>query len=168
VPAEYEADFLDLVLVREMMSNQPVTLRCDQTIAEVREWMNGGGATTRHQGFPIVDERGILAGVLTRRVLLDPAAKPETKLVELLTRRPSIVYADCTLRDAADHMVNHDIGRLPVMSRAEPSKLVGIVTRGDVLRAHRRRLDETQRTQRSIDLKTLGARWRGRAERIET
>src|SRR5205814_8632737 len=112
VPAEYEADFLDQVLVREMMSKQPVTLRTDQILATVRAWIAARGEGTRHQGFPIVDEQGILAGVLTRRVLLDPATPDEKKLVELLTRPPSIVYDDSTLLDPYDHLDNHDLGRL--------------------------------------------------------
>jgi predicted transcriptional regulator len=145
-----------------------VTVRAADAVESVRQWIASGVKGTSHQGFPVVDGAGYLVGVVTRRDLLDAAVPGERTVKELIRRPPKVVYDDNTLRDAADHMVNHDIGRLPVMSRAEPSKLVGIVTRGDVLRAHRRRLDETQRTQRSIDLKTLGGRWRGRAERIET
>jgi CBS-domain-containing membrane protein len=51
-----------------------------------------------------------------------------------------VVYDDVTLREAADHMVRHDVGRLPVISREESGKLVGIITRSDLLSAHRRRL----------------------------
>jgi len=65
-------------------------------------------------------------------------------------------------------MVNHDIGRLPVMSRTEPSKLVGILTRGDILRAHRRRLEDTHRPLRTIDVKTLAGSWRRRGAGVTT
>ena len=59
---------------------------------------------------------------------------------------PVVVYDDCSLREAADHMVRHDVGRLPVMSRKMPGKLVRMVTRSDLLRAHRKRIDEAQET----------------------
>ena len=62
------------------------------------------------------------------------------KLHEVFKSFPRVVYDDSTLRDAADHMVNHDIGRLPVVTRAEPGKVVGMLTRSDVLGAHRNRL----------------------------
>ena len=88
-----------------------------------------------------MDEKGTLVGVVTRRVLLDPSMAGEVKLVELIRRAPSIVYADNTLRDAADHMVNHDIGRLPVIDRAT-RKVIAMVTRSDLLGAHRRRIRE--------------------------
>src|SRR5204863_129129 len=53
----------------------------------------------------------------------------------------SVVYDDGPRREAAEHMVNHDVGRLPVISRPEPWKVVGMVTRSDLLAAHRRRRD---------------------------
>jgi chloride channel protein, CIC family len=141
VPAEYAPDFLDMVLVREVMSETVRTLKAGDTLASVRRWIESGEAGTSHQGFPVLDEGGVLVGVLTRRNLLDPKTAGETKIRDLIGRRPSYVYDDLTLRDAADHMVRHDVGRLPVVSR-ESRRVVGIVTRSDLLRAHRRRLVE--------------------------
>jgi len=86
---------------------------------------------------------------LTRRMVADPALDGSTKIGELVRRPPIIVYDDLTLRDAADHMVNHDVGRLPVMRRENPGKVIGIVTRSDLLSAQRRRLDE-MKIDRSI------------------
>ncbi len=61
-----------------------------------------------------------------------------------------VVYPDSTLRQAADHMVNHDVGRLPVISRVEPGRLVGILTRSDLLGAHRKRLEIHRRGPRLV------------------
>jgi predicted transcriptional regulator len=80
-------------------------------------------------------------GVLTRRDLLDERHDPESHVGALVHRPPSLVYDDRTLRDAADHMVNHDIGRLPVVSRQAPGVVIGMITRSDLLGAHRRRLE---------------------------
>ncbi len=145
VPAEYEADFLDQILVRDVASKTLVTLRGEQTLAEVRAWINSHAPGSSHQGFSVLDAKGTLQGVLTRRVLLDPAHQEDVQLHTLITRRPSIVYADNTLRDAADHMVNHDVGRLPVIDR-DSRRVIAMVTRSDLLGAHRRRLHgESQR-----------------------
>jgi CIC family chloride channel protein len=142
VPAEYAADFLDQVLVREVASGKPVTLQQVQTLGEVRSWIASRGPGTSHQGFPVVDEAGIVVGVVTRRHLLDPDVPDSRPLSTLITRAPIVVYADSTLRAAADHMVQHDIGRLPVVERHRPGNVVGFVTRSDLLSAHRRRLRE--------------------------
>jgi CBS domain-containing protein len=147
VPAEYEADFLDQVLVREVCSQGIVALQAGRTVEEVRGWINSGATGSTHQGFPIMNEKGHLQGVLTRRDLLDPQASVTQKIGEMISRRPSVVYDDCTLRDAADHMVRHEVGRLPVISRKEPWKVTGMVTRSDLLGAHRQRIREAEPTR---------------------
>ena len=133
VPAEYAADYLDRVSVGDMCARTVITLRADQTISEVED------ITATHQGFPIV-ENGRLIGVLTRRDFMH--RDPETKLRSLIRRAPSVIYPDMSLRDAADHMVRENVGRLPVVSREDSSKLVGIITRSDLLKAHETRLRE--------------------------
>jgi CIC family chloride channel protein len=77
---------------------------------------------------------------------------PNLHLRELIKRPPKIVYSDCTLREAADHMVNHDIGRLPVINR-ETRKVVGMITRSDVLSAHRHRLRESGEAKATFRLR---------------
>jgi CBS domain-containing protein len=88
----------------------------------------------------VVDEGGKLLGVLTRRNLLDPEAAGARPLADLLTRPPAAVFEDSSLREAADHMVREDVGRLPVVARGAPETVLGFITRGDLLAAHRSRL----------------------------
>ena len=142
VPLEYHADYLDMVLVREVMTEKVTTLAADDPVEKVRTWVNSETPESSHQGFPVLDANSHLLGVLTRRDLLNPKTPPDTSVGKLLHRRPSVVYDDCSLREAVDHMVRHDVGRLPVISRAEPWKVVGIVTRRDLLSAHRQRIAE--------------------------
>ncbi len=150
VPADYEADFLGQVLVRDACSRDVVSLRTDQTLDEIRKWIASGARGTSHQGYPVVDRNGALAGVLTRRILLDPLHDGSRNLRELLTRPPAAVFEDSTLREAADHMVGEDVGRLPVVAREQPSRVIGFITRGDLLAAHRGRLDASSKPERAI------------------
>ncbi|HVS70392.1 MAG TPA: chloride channel protein [Phycisphaerae bacterium] len=140
VPAEYAPDYLDMVSVKEAASKDVTALRDNQTIEEVRAFLASRSSQANHQGFPVVGEKGQVIGVVNRRSLLDPAANPTASISSLLRRPPVVVYDDVSLREAADHMLRHDVGRLPVISRAKPGMLVGIITRSDVLAAHRRRL----------------------------
>ena len=131
VPAEYAADFLDTILVRDVASTSLTVLRGDHTLKSTRVWLASAAQGASHQGFPIINESGHLLGVLTRRNLLDPAADESAVLHTLLRRPPTVVFDDSTLREAADHMVNHDIGRLPVMSQ-KMDALSKAVESGDV------------------------------------
>jgi predicted transcriptional regulator len=92
----------------------------------------------------VINEHGVLVGVLTRRDLLEAAARDEQPLTALIKRTLKFVYDDCTVRQAANHMVNHKVGRLPVVRRAEPRQVVGMITRSDVLSVFQRHVDESQ------------------------
>jgi H+/Cl- antiporter ClcA/CBS domain-containing protein len=134
VPAEYHADYLDRILVRDACSRNVVTLRDDQTVADV------DATLATHQGFPVVDAADHLVGVVTRRDFLKQPR--DARLRDLVHRSPAVVFLDLTLRDAADHMVRENVGRLPVVAREDPRKVIGIITRSDLLEAHGKRLAE--------------------------
>jgi len=139
VPAEYVADTFASISVREAATASPITLRGEQSLREVRHWINSNQPGSQHQGYPVIESSGLLLGIVTRRDLLNPKSTPQVTIAELIHRPPVIVYADSTLREAADHMANHNIGRLPVIDRTS-RKLVGILTRGDLLASRGRQL----------------------------
>ncbi|MFN8626368.1 MAG: chloride channel protein [Candidatus Binatia bacterium] len=164
-PTDYATDALDHVLVREVASAPVVTLKGTQRVGDVQDWIASGAPGSAHQGFPVVDESDTLKGVLTRRVLLSPAARGLC-IADLITQLPRFVYDDCTVRQAADHLVNHDIGRLPVVTREARPRLVGMITRSDVLSSYRQRISESEQQAPS---KRFGAfPRRGRARAPET
>ena len=132
VPVEYAADFLDRIAVRDACSPDVVTFRASQTAGELH------AIVATHQGFPVVDDDGRILGVVTRKNFMD--RDPATRVGDLVTRPPAVVFPDSSLRDAADHMVREDVGRLPVVERADPTRVIGIITRSDLLRAHEVRL----------------------------
>jgi chloride channel protein, CIC family len=71
---------------------------------------------------------------------------------QLIKRALVVSFDDSSLREAADLMVREGVGRLPVVTRSDPSRLVGILTRSDLLSAHARRLDENQRRHAPLGL----------------
>ncbi len=143
-PEEYVADALDAVLVRDVGSTQVVSIGVDQTIEEVREWLTSGSASSSHQGFPVVDQNKTLVGLITRRNITEAQAPGDHKVSDVMRHPVRYVYDDCTVRQAADHMVSHGIGRLPVVSRQRPHQLVGIITRSDVLSVFQKRVREAE------------------------
>ncbi|MEI7035662.1 chloride channel protein [Fulvimonas yonginensis] len=158
VPAEYAADYLEQIAVGDACSRDVVTLRADQTLGEVRRWLGEGSPQSQHQGFPVVDAQNRVQGVLTRRSLLDPQWSYTLTLGDLVTRAPIVVKEDHSLREAADHMVAEQVGRLVVVSREAPHTMVGIITRGDLLSAHARRLHEAREAKRHLRIGRRGMR----------
>lgn len=157
VPGEYATDFLDQQLVRDHAVRDVITLDADRPLSDVRDWLRSEASGNAHQGFPVIENGGRLVGVLTRRDLVvgnagavDDSVAPRLRVRDLVKRPPAVAFADSSLREAADHMVREDVGRLPVVERGEPRRVVGILTRSDLLAAHGRRLDEESTMERTL------------------
>jgi CBS domain-containing protein len=153
VPSEYKADYLERVLVGDVCETDVVTLSATQTLGQIHDWIAQGRPESQHQGYPVMDASGRVLGVLTRRTFFDPGHLPSITLGELIVRPPVAVTVQNTLREAADHMVFENVGRLLVVDPAQPGRLLGMLTRGDLISAHGRRLREGRRLRRHLSLK---------------
>ena len=150
VPVDYTADFLSQVFVSEVASYQVVSLRADQTVAEVRSWIAAGGPGSAHHGFPVIDGELGLVGSVSRRDLLSSTAPP-TKQVGKIVRGPSVVaFEDSTLEEASNLMAQEGLGRLPVVKREDPRKVVAILSSSDVRAGIRRRIEQADRATQTI------------------
>jgi len=150
VPEEFAADFLSQVLVRDVASYNVASLRADSTLAEVRAWIEQGQPGSAHHGFPVVDGHSRLLGVVGVRELLDPKHAAFQRVGEVTQSRAAVVFEDDTVREASDRMVREGVGRLPVVTREDPHRLVAIISGSDVRRANRRRLEESSRAEQSL------------------
>jgi CIC family chloride channel protein len=164
VRTEYAADYLSQVLVRDAATRDVVSLKASDTLSEIRRWLVSGDKGSSHQGFPVLDDKGQLCGVVTRRDLLDQARADGLTIGTLVQRGAVVTYEDNTLREAADHMVRTGVGRLPVVAREAPRVVVGIVSRSDLLSAHEDRLDAAHVPEQSLPLSAPWTR-RSRAAR---
>ena len=110
---------------------------------------------TRHHGFPVVDEKGDLHGVVTHRDLEEAMHRGDIRdltVGDIAASPPLTVYPDEPLWVALKRLGVRDVGRLPVVDRSNPRRLLGMLHRHDVIRAYNlgilRRLDAQQRAER--------------------
>lgn len=146
VQHEYAADHLAHVLVRDAAAREVVTVGADENVAEA--WARLESEDHTHRGFPVLDEKGVLIGVVTERDLRDKSVAAGASVRSIVKRAPAVVFEDSTLREAADHMVLEKVGRLPVVNRTAPRIVTGIISRSDLLAAHEPRLHAATVTQR--------------------
>ncbi|MEX1040755.1 MAG: chloride channel protein [Pirellulaceae bacterium] len=151
-PEDYEADILDQVSVKGVMSKEVVRLSADDRIGDVRAWLAGDDVRSSHHGFPVIDEHQTLVGVVTRQELLSPQVAEDDLVRQVVRRPPKFIYDDCTVRQAAEHLSNHAIGRLPVVARNSPHQVVGMITRSDVLNVFVRRTQASELQRPSLRL----------------
>lgn len=149
VPSEYEVDFLARALVRDHATMPAVCLHENEPVAAIRSRMAHTNGRPSHQGFPVVDAVGDLRGVVTWRDLF--AAEADGRRVgDLVNGITVVAFDNSTLREAADLMVREAVGRLPVVSRSAPRRPLGMLTRSDLLVAHRQRLSDANRREHGL------------------
>lgn len=158
VRSEYSVDYLSRIRAGDVGVRDVVTLRADSSVSEAMTWLDTGLAAA-HQGFPVLDGDDLLVGVLTRRDIIASRDEPHRRLQELVRRPPVVVFEHHTLRDAADQMVLEHVGRVPIVRRDDPRRVIGILSRSDLLTAHAPRLKEAREVGRARSIvPNLGGR----------
>ncbi|RYZ06968.1 MAG: chloride channel protein [Myxococcales bacterium] len=148
VPTEYTADFLEQLRAGDFASRRVVSFATTDTLDRLREFFASGEPGSHHHGFPVLDEADRLVGIVARRAVEDRRHAGSLEVLRLVERPLAVAFEDSSLREAADLMVSQGVGRLPVVSRAEPNRLLGILTRSDLLSAHAQRLAENEPARR--------------------
>jgi len=143
---EYETDALQQVMVAETMDKDIPALPADMKISELSDRISRHDPeVNRHQGMFVLDATGNLAGLITRGDLMralanDPSAN--TTVLDAASRDLIVTYPDESLHQAAAKMLRNNIGRLPVLERNQPQRVIGYLGRSGIMAARLRRLDE--------------------------
>ena len=121
------------ITVGEAMNRDVVAVGEEMTLRELRDLV----FRTNHTGFPVVRD-GELVGIVTfddlRNVPVEE--QDESTVGEVAERGVVTVRPDHSTKFAMDLMYQNKIGRLPVVSGDDPKRLVGMITRTDVIRAY--------------------------------
>lgn len=146
ISREYSVDTFELMRVGDIMDKNVPTIPATMTVRELTDRIAAGDSQlTKRQGTPIVDAQGNLAGIITRSDVIQSLAsdpRGESSVLAAGTSALVVTYPDETLRAAVSKMLRNDIGRLPVVTRDDPHKLVGYVGRAGIIAARNRTLQE--------------------------
>jgi H+/Cl- antiporter ClcA len=155
VPREYEVSILKMVKVAEVMTQDVQPIPATMTVGELaersigRKAVNGKVAGERSyslaEGLPIVGEDGKLCGILTQSDLLRALEKTpegESTVLEAGTSQLIVAYPDEAVLNAMHRMFENEIGRLPIVSRDHPKRMVGYFNRSSILSAWAKQIDD--------------------------
>ncbi len=121
------------MFVGNHMTPDPVTVGPNTPIVRVAE-------VARHKSIrhlPVVDDAGRLVGIVTDRDIrsatgYDPTQHLDLHVEEIMSPDPTTISADAPLEEAVIQLFRKRFGALPVMDQG---RLVGIITRHDIVRA---------------------------------
>ena len=119
---------------RDFMTPHVVTLTTDMELLDAIQLL----VEQQISGAPVLDEQGNLVGIVTERdclaqtVVATYHGEAGGRVAEVMSGDVRTVDVDTSLMDIAESFVDSKYRRYPVL---EDNRLVGIISRRDVLRA---------------------------------
>lgn len=152
---EYGVDPLERHHVDEVMTRDVNTIDAATPLADVLA--RHFGPQQAHRAYPVVRD-GALVGMLDRAALAALAALGETSQAGAVTvgdalaqkneAAPAVALPGEPCRLAATRLAVHDLERLPVVADKASMRLVGIVSRNDLVKPARAHFDEEHQRER--------------------
>ena len=162
ISREYSIDPLERLSVGEVMTTDVVTVPAVLPLRElIRNYFLSPGPR-KHRGYPVLGKDGRFLGVITESNLLehwlvaltggagglDPLGSTPIIAYDLIETAPIVAFPDESCREAAERMAESGVKRLPVVAPDDPTRLVGIVVIGDLLKARQRIVEEEAKRER--------------------
>lgn len=140
---EYNVPLMTKIFVPDAMNHAVVTLSSADTVAAAYQLVVEKG----FRGIPIVDSDKLVGIVTVSDLQRIPREQmTSTPLKEVMTQNVLVAHSDDSLLTVLETMTNHGVGRLPVVTK-DSGKLLGIITRTDVIRAYERAVDVLSKSE---------------------
>lgn len=148
VMREYIVNPLSRVRVEDVMQRDVPPVSGEMTVdALFSRLASHDPVLAPHYAWPIVDAKGALAGVITRGDVvkaMERKSDPMPTVLQAGSSPPIVAYPDELLEEAVDKMIGHRVGRLPVVERGHPTKLLGYLGRKGIAEAWEELREEDQ------------------------
>jgi CIC family chloride channel protein len=128
-------DALARITAASVMTREVVTLPDDITVAEALDVVG----RLEFNGYPVLRD-GLMVGLITTGDLrrMEAEGRNHELISELMTRKVVHAHPDQTLDTVVLKLAQRELSQLPVVSRADDTRLLGIITLRDVARAQAR------------------------------
>lgn len=152
ITREYSIDPLEMARVRDVMDHDVPTVPASMKLSELSDRIaRGDSELSRRQGTLIVDDQNRLAGIITRGDIvraLRQNHKEEMTVGQASSTDLVVAFPDEPLHAALTKMFERGVGRLPVVDRDDPRRLVGYLGRAAILSARMKIHEEENLRQR--------------------
>jgi CIC family chloride channel protein len=94
-----------------------------------------------HHGFPVVNKKGEFVGVVTLadvKAAMPKGGPSDLAVGDIASKSVVVAYPDEYIHDVFVKLGTRDVGRIPVVDRNNPKRLLGVLRRHDVVVAYGR------------------------------
>lgn len=133
-----DVNVLSSIKVEEIMATPVETVREEMSIGDLVKIMQN----SKHTGYPVTNSKGELTGIITLEDIrrMEFQGRLGKKVKEVMTKGLILTYPEETLDKTLHKFSLKDVGRLPVVESGNQYKILGIVTRTDIIKAYNKRL----------------------------
>ena len=126
-----ESEALAKVKVADIMARKVQTVRDDITVTDLLALM----VKQHHIGYPVLNAKGEPVGIVTveEASQVEKSQRDKTLIQQIISRKPVSVCPEDTALDALRKMTQFETGRLIVTNPEEPTKILGMVTKSDLM-----------------------------------
>jgi H+/Cl- antiporter ClcA len=152
-PDSFEPDILETIPVSQVMQENGLVLREDNTVGEVREWLEKETDYNSNY-FIIVSPTNEFSGIISSSNLFSNHHEPGKGIASLIKRNSVSIGLDSSLRTAVELMAKENIDLLPVVSAEK--NIIGILSYKNILSAYKSDIENYVKKRPSISLKRNG------------
>jgi len=130
-------DLMRMIKVKEAMSSDVMTIKPHEPLEVALQIIEDTG----HMGLPVVNEEEELYGIITWSDIHEAVVKHERHLTvqDYCTTDLITITPEDTLTQALDSLGYKEISHLPVVRKENDRKIIGIITKGDLIKAYNKR-----------------------------
>jgi len=153
VTREYTVDVFSLTRVGDVMDRNPPVVPAETTVTDLAQMIARPDTSAARRQAVLIVQDDALAGIVTRGDLLRAQEMNERENMTVMragTTDPVTAFPDETLNEVMDRMLQRNVGRLPVVARDNPRKIVGYLGRAEILAARSRLHEEEKRRERGL------------------
>jgi CIC family chloride channel protein len=156
IAREYSVDLFEVARVGDVMDRDVPLIPANTPLARFSARVaSGDPLICTRQGTLLGDQNGELVGIITRGDVVRAFGRSRDEKVtvqEIGSSNLVVTFPDETLHDAIATMLKHDVGRLPVVERANHRKVVGYLGRSSIVNARQRYHSEEEIRERGFGL----------------
>ncbi len=151
-----DIDILEALSVEEVMDRSPLTVPWDTPLGQIHLLFD----KAHSHGLPVVDDQGRLFGVITlsdlENAVHDSPDNLKRPVRDFCSRKLVVAHPDESVHQALKRMGMYDIGRMPVVQREDPTRIVGWLSRMDIIQAYQMALSRYKLTRHRANQIKLG------------
>ncbi|MCA9935237.1 MAG: chloride channel protein [Ardenticatenaceae bacterium] len=131
-----DLDLLQSMQVREAMTANPFVVQMNTPLTKLGDFFQ----QTHSHSFPVVDEGSRLVGMVSLRdydrAIEQGECDGRTVIQIATTGNLLIAFDDEPLGNAIQRLGVRGINKMPVVTRAEPERVIGVIRRSDIVKAY--------------------------------